>query len=341
MRPPTEGDQSPTIYDVGQRAGVAPSTVSKVLGKRSSAYPIAPETRERILVAARELGYELDPAQRGPKGRRTGIVGVIYGTDTPLSHGVYEPLADHLGRMAAADGYRLEFYPARTWAEVRDVLNGHAMDGCLMVPFHPEGEPDPRAPVLVPTVILNDRSRLPVPQVVTDDDRGIDLLLEHLIGLGHKRILYGDILGRPRIHVSEAVRRDAFVAGIQRAGLPLFVDRGEPVELLDRAVAAGVTAIITYNNQLAVGLIPEFRRRGIAVPGGISLACATDIRMATLVDPGLTSINIPMVEMAEAALRELMGMMHGQTRPGPRVISVPQSLTIRGSTAPPAVITSG
>ena len=335
MRSPPDGKQSPTIYDIGQRAGVAPSTVSKVLGKRSSAYPIAPETRERILAAARELGYELDPALRGPKGRRTGIIGVIYGTDTPLSHGVYEPLADHLGRMAAAAGYRLEFYQARTWDEVREVLSGHSMDGCLMVPFHPEGLPDPRAPLLVPTVILNDYSRLPVPQVVTDDDHGIDLILEHLIGLGHRRIMYADIASRPRTHASEAVRRDAFATGMQRAELPVLSERGDPAEILDRAGLAGVTAIITYNNQLAVGLIPELRRRGIAVPFGMSLVCATDISLATLIDPGITAINVPMTEMAEVALRELQAMMHGAIRPGQRIIKVPQALTIRGSTAAP------
>lgn len=325
----------PTIYDISAAAGVAASTVSKVLGTRANAYSISPDTRARILAAAKDLGYEVDPAQRQRRGRRTGVIGVIYGTAVPLNHPVYEPISDRLGATMAAEGYRMEFLPAASWAEVREHLATHAMDGVLLVPYLPVGEPEARAALNLPMVVFNDRCSLPIPQVIPDDALGVTLAVEHLVALGHERIVYADIADRPRRHGSEAVRLAAYRAAMARRKLtPLDLCDG-PAAVLDRVRGAGGTAILTYNNQLALDLLPVLRQRGIRLPDDLSLVSGTDLRVGSLVEPGLTAVAVPMEAMADRACTELFALLKGQTMAAEHLIVIPPHLVVRGSSGPP------
>ncbi len=329
--PPPAGRQ-PTIYDISRHADVAVSTVSKVLGRRSEAYPISSETRARVLRAAQELGYELDPVRRPRRGRRSGVIAVVYGTMAPPNHAVYEPLSERLGQLVADEGCRLELLSASTWDDLRHLLNRHPMDGCLLIPYLPPGDPDPRIPFTLPMVILNDRADLPVPHVWSDEGIGQELVVEHLFGLGHHRLLYADIDDRPRSHSSEVERLEAFHRALSRRNLELRWCRGDAATVIDRALAEDVTAIVTYNNQLAVHLVPELRRRGLRAPQDLSLVCGSDFKAAALV--GLTSVVVPMVAMAERACHELFDLIHGEVDPGRRELVLPPTLVVRESTGP-------
>ena len=325
----------PTIYDISEAAGVAASTVSKVLGSRSAAYAISEATRARILTVAQELGYATDPSQRPRRKRRSGVIGVIYGTALPLNHPVYEPIADRLGAAMAAAGYRMQFLPAASWVEVREHLATYAMDGVLLVPYLPPGEPEAKEALNLPMVVFNDQCSLPIPQVVSDDARGVELAIDHLVALGHRRIVYGDIADRPRHHGSEIVRRDAYRAAMAAKGLEAADWCDQPAAVWERARSAGATALLTYNNQLALDLLPVLRQRGVRIPEDLSLVSGTDVRVGSLVEPGLTAVSVPMEAMADRACQELFALLQGQVSAGPRTIIIPPRLVVRGSSGAP------
>lgn len=333
--PSNDPSRPPTIYDISAAAGVAASTVSKVLGLRASTYSISAETRDRILAVAKELGYMTDPSQRHRRGRRTGVIGVMYGTAVPLNTPVYESITDRLESTMATAGYRMQFFPAGTWTEMRDHLNTHAMDGVLLVPNLPPGEPEAREALNLPMVVLNDHCSLPIPQVVCDDTLGMTLAMEHLLGLGHQRIVFADINDRPREHGSENIRRNAYCAAMMKHGLTPDTMKGGAAAVLDHVLKVKGTAILTYNNQMALALLPLLRQRGLRLPDDLSLVSGTDLRVGSLVEPGLTAMVVPMGAMADRACAELFAIIQGQAPIEEPCIMIPPTMAIRGSSGPP------
>ena len=324
----------PSIADIARHLGIAPSTVSKVLGPHAERYRIADETRQRILACARDLGYAPDLRNRARAARRTGMVGVLYATASPTTHEVFERFGDHAAEHLRRHGYQPCYLPAGTWDEVRQRLAEHRVDGCLMLPPIPPRVADTRLPAAMPLVLVNALTDLPVPQVLTDDAQGVGLLVDHLAGLGHRRIAYADLPSRPFGHYSEAWRRRGYQEGVARLGLTRQEFLGTAEDLLGLLTESACTAAITYNYQLALALSHLVRRQGIPVPGRFSVACASDTAYGALIDPPWTAVTIPLERMVARAVEELVALMEGRTALGHREIVIPQSIAVRGSTGP-------
>jgi LacI family transcriptional regulator len=328
----------PSIADIARQLGVAPSTVSKVLGPHAERYRITPELRQRILACAKALGYRPDLRNRARATRRSGMVGVLYSSPSPTTHVVFEYLGTHLAHHLGRHGYRTCYLPAGDWQEVRSRLAEHRVDGCLLLPHLPRKVPGVRHPESLPLVVINALTDLPVPQVVTDDVQGVGLLVDHLVDLGHRRIAYADVQERPFGHYSEAWRRQGYRQAMERHGLPLQEHAGEAADLLPWLEGHGGTAAITYNHQIALDLTREIRRRGLSVPGRFSFACASDIAVGALVDPAWTAVRIPLAAMVARAVEELVARMEGRKPLGQERIVIAQDIVVRDSTgaAPPA-----
>ena len=110
----------PSIHDIARHLGLAPSTVSKVLGPHAERYRIGIETRDRILKAAQELGYSPDLRNRARAMRRTGMIGVLYATPSPTTHVVFEHFGTLAAEALARHGCRPCYLPAANWAEVHE-----------------------------------------------------------------------------------------------------------------------------------------------------------------------------------------------------------------------------
>lgn len=192
-------------------------------------------------------------------------------------------------------------------------------------------------PPHVNTVLFN-RVLPGFPAVLLDSGDGIRQIVSHLVALGHRRCAYA---GGPRESFADAERRRGFVKACQNTGMRV-VDLGAfpPVfsagaRVADLAIEAGVTAVIAYNDLVALGVLARLRDRRVDVPLEISVVGFDDIPMASMSAPRLTTVSLPL-EQAGRALLELL--LHPQTDAHgsavPRGRLLPVRLVVRSSTAP-------
>ncbi|GAB3603872.1 LacI family DNA-binding transcriptional regulator [Microbacterium aureliae] len=333
------------VSDVAKAAGVSPTTVSHAL---SGARTVNAATRERILAVASELGYVPDRVASSLRRRRTGLVALV-GDDlatTPFAGRIIEG-----ARVAALDRDVLLMVGESGGdpAVERDLISRFAaqrVDGMLIARMFHQRVPRIEAPDDLP-IVLVDAAPEPDPDwavdaVVPNEAQIAALAVGRLLQAGHRDIAY---IGTT---VSRAAR--GRLAGIRSAlgdvGIPLPKNRlkvsfsdavgGRRVggELLDQDTPP--TAVICFNDQVAMGVMQAATRRGIRVPEQLSVIGIDDLHpVADALDPGLTTIALPHAEMGQWGMRRLLDRIDGAPLLN-RVEQLPGRLVERGTVAPPA-----
>jgi DNA-binding LacI/PurR family transcriptional regulator len=333
------------MRDVARATGVSQSTVSRVLSGAPTAVPIADDTRQRVVAAARKLGYRPNPLARGLRGLRTMLIGVIVREITdPFFAGAIEAVSIE----AALRGYNVVLGQAHGRADeaiaLWGVLEARHCDAILMLgdmSDQPRLIDDLRGNP-VPVVGLWQGSKPDgVAAVSVDNGAGIRAVVDHLAELGHRRIAFvggrrlGDILER------EGAYREAMSAlfgGLRDDYLVQAPnDPSGGVDALATLLALDEppTAIVASTDQLAMGLLHEASVRGIAIPGDLSIAGFDDIPMAAFSVPALTTVRMPVRNMVATAIRMLMDDGLDPTdlvRWGQPILE--PSLVVRASTGP-------
>jgi DNA-binding LacI/PurR family transcriptional regulator len=301
------------MHDIAREAGVSQSTVSRVLNATPSSIQISEGTRARVLTAARRLGYRPNPLARGLRGAPTMLLGVIVREITdPFFAGAIEAVSTE----AAAHGYNVVLSHAHGRAEeaivLRSVLETRHVDAILLL-----GDMTDQPRLIeelqrcqVPVVSLWQGSALHgLPMVNVDNAAGISQALDHLLGLGHRRIAF--VSGRPLGDIEE--RRAAFEARMLAEGVELpdgFVQHvsndpagGEEalVALVRRPVRP--TAVVCSTDQLAIGALHGAARLGIRVPVDLSVTGFDDLPISAFTVPALTTVRMPVREMATIAVQ--------------------------------------
>jgi LacI family transcriptional regulator len=330
----------PRLIDVAEAAGVTVSTVSRVLNGDPTV-SARPETRERIAEAARRLSYIPNALARGLRQSRTMTIGLVL---PDVAYAVNAEIIRGAERSAAAEGYVVliadaaEFGPTGTAYE-RLVMEGR-VDG-LLVASSIGGESELGS--LLPVVHLNRRGGRSGVSVSLDDERGVGLTVDHLVALGHSRI--GHIAGPPEIDTARR-RRAGFMARMGEHGLatpPRYVARttlneAGGFDAMRRLLAtrARPTAVVASSFASAVGAMSAIVGAGLRVPDDVSVVGFHDAPIGAYLNPGLTTVRMPLAEMAEAAVGTLRRLMDGSEADDIVVASPPPELVVRGSTAPPA-----
>jgi DNA-binding LacI/PurR family transcriptional regulator len=219
MSPPAR----PTIIDVARVAGVTKGTASKALAPNGGRYPVSAATRERVLAAARDLGFA--PADKA--GKRHDRIALLFMGEAPnldgINLGLHVALTEHLRRRRLDVVYQSMDRgsdDARRRALAR-------VDGCLLISRTPalEREWDPWLAILAhlpPAVALNAGIRLPIPQIEPDDAGGAARLLDHLVGHGHRRLAMVGRRQQPTPqHGSHHQRHGALMTQARQAGVGL------------------------------------------------------------------------------------------------------------------------
>jgi len=345
-----------TMKDIALAAGVSRSTVSRILNDAPLAVPIARETRERVLAAAHDLEYRPNPLARALRGAPTMLLGAIVRDITdPFFAGAVEAIS----RAARGRGYNIVLGLAHARAteahELATVLEARQCDGILLL-----GDMGDQPRLLadlhgshIPVVAMWQGTRLDViPGVQVDNHLGIKMAVEHLSGLGHRRIafiggrLLGDIRERQAAY-SEAV--SGILGEIPQGYLQHVANTPEGGEAALGAllrISPRPTAIVASTDALAIGVLRGALLHGMNVPDELSVVGFDDIPMARSTVPGLTTIRMPMEAMATEAIALAIGPSdaevdgtEGATKPhsGRSAIRVfPPSLVVRHSTAAPA-----
>ena len=337
----------PTMRDIAELAGVSQSTVSRVLNDVPTRVPIAAETRERVTLAARKVGYRPNPLARGLRGAPTMLLGAVVRDITdPFFAGAIEALSV----AAMGHGYNLVLGNARGRADealaLTAVLETRHCDAIVLLGDMQE---QPRlfadlGDLVVPVVGLWQGSGpLGVSTVDVDNQAGVLAGLEHLVGLGHERIAF--VSGRPLGDIRE--RHAAFIEFI-RARFGRVSDGyvqhvantpggGEMAVHALMAQPQRPTAIMTSTDTLAVGVLHAAHSRGLVVPRDLSVVGFDDILLASHTVPALTTLRMPTAEIVAEGVRLAIQFARDPTAPRDQGVTLfAPSLVVRQSTGPPA-----
>jgi DNA-binding LacI/PurR family transcriptional regulator len=332
----------PTISDVAGRAGVSTATVSRVLAGIGRSRP---DTSAAVLAAVEELGYRPSGVARSLRMQRTRTLGLIVSD-------IENPFFPELVR-AADDAARAIDYSILLGSAAYDELRAvHYLD--LMVDRRVDGLIVASSQIAdaswrwllaspVPVIVVNaEPPDYRVPVILSDNETGSRNVVEHLVGLGHRRIGY---IRGPESYTAAKPRFEGFQKACDDAGLrpddiPIVegegqVESGERATALMLERAPRVTAIACYNDLTAIGALRMLRAQGRRVPEDVSVVGFDDIAAASWVVPSLTTISQPKADMGRLAVEYLVRALEGDASDTePTILRLPLTLRIRESTGP-------
>ncbi|HYQ69572.1 LacI family DNA-binding transcriptional regulator [Actinophytocola sp.] len=356
---------APTVYDVAERANVSIATVSRVYRNPGS---VRERTRDRVLVAARELGYVPSGSARGLASRSTGVLGLCFPDYS-------DPEIDGSGEgdgSGGGDGSGEGFGEETLYADeiTRGMeraarRHGYALliaaslaDGPESLVASVAGRVDGFA-VLARTIATEDLElmarRLPVVMIagpreidhldhveVANQDGQRELTTHLIADHGLRRLAFvGGAEDSPDAHARFAGFREA----LARAGLPapLAPDvRGDFTQAGGRAAARRLLdhgplpqALVFANDQMAIGAYDVLERRGVRVPADVAVVGFDGIPLGRVVRPALTTVSQPMRRLGETAVDLLVERLAGSAR-APRSVMLPVAQTRRASCGCPA-----
>ncbi|WP_329256688.1 LacI family transcriptional regulator [Actinoallomurus sp. NBC_01490] len=310
----------PTLEAVAARAGVGRGTVSRVV---NGSPKVSPAAREAVLQAIEELGYVPNRAARTLVTRRTDTVALFVSESEERVFG--EPYFAGIIRGISAGlsgtGLQLLLAIAQSADDHRRFeryLTGQHVDGVLMVSLH-GGDPLPRhlEDSGVPTVLGGAPVGVdPVSCVDADNRGGARLAVEHLIGLGRRRI--AAITGSQDMRVG-VDRLDGYQDVLSAAGLPSLVATGDfSEESGERAMrellarSPDLDAVFAASDPMAVGAMRVLKEQGRRIPGDVALVGFDDSATARHTDPPLTSVHQPLEAMGREMARLLVARIRGE-----------------------------
>ena len=340
------------MIDIAERAGVSQTTVSFVLNNRDHAARISVTTRERVLKAARELGYSTNHLARAMRTGDTRMIGFLGGE---LSN---EPVGAMLSAAieeAASVGYTVNVLrlgtPGFSWHQLIGRIAEWRLSGVIALHLPQElleelwldarrGE--------APLVLLD--SRVPVAAVshiLSDDEHGVQCAIEHLANLGHQRIAF---LTGDEFSTLTRYREETFRAAMQKRWptAPVVIERGSfsdrekslqaAQHVLEKPREQRPTALLCAGDNIALAARQVAAQLKIDVPSQLSLIGYANTQSAIYCTPPLTSVAQPFEQMGRAAVQQLLRLTkaeRSQSIENADSIILPTQLIERASTAPP------
>jgi LacI family transcriptional regulator len=337
--------RSVTINDVAEKAGTSISTVSRAFHLPDM---VRADTRARALQAAAALGYTPNRAARGLITGRTGNVGLIV---PDVANPFFPALIKGAQARARARDHSLFLADTdedpHTEEQVIRAMSKQ-VDGVIAVSSR-MSDRALREVADITSLVLVNRKAGEIPAVVLDMAGGMRQAIEHLHALGHRSCVY---LAGPRASWSNRQRRTALRATAKRLGMattelgPFEPGYEAGILAADLALAEEPTAIVAYNDLMALGVMSRLGDRGVAVPEQVSVVGFDDIQIAGMAYPPLTTVAIPAADAGRAAVDLLLEGLGDHSDAAPRARALKTELLVRASTGPPPdragrVITSG
>ena len=335
-----------TIKDVARRTGVSHSTVSRALRGNSL---ISFETAERIRQAAQEMGYQPSAAARSLKTNRTQVLGVIVSS---IADPFFGEILNGIEACAQERGYSL-FIAASQHDPVKErqivqTMMEQRTDGVIICSSSFSAEQGRQLLSYgFPVVAVNHQAAESFHYSIYHDDvDGSRQVTKHLISLGHKNIAY---LGNEQSGRTTMDRLSGFKHAIMEAGLKVrdehiyHVQGGDPALGAEsvayfQQLSVRPTAIVCFNDTLAIGVLKGCQQAGILVPEDLSVTGFDNITYSAFTCPALTTFDQPKVSIGEEAARLLLDLLHPDEErqaDAARVKVLQGKLLVRASTAAP------
>lgn len=297
------------------------------------------------------MGYVPNAVAQSLQGRRTNTIGVVVPS---ISDPYLANLVNGIEQIAQPAGFSVLLSATHNDPELEahclDVFRQRRVDGILLASTR--GMPPPSVLKSGPFVLVNNQSDLPramMHSVSVDDRAGSEVAARHLLSLGHRAIGY---VGAASRAVSNKNRLQGFRDAMDGAGVvidesAIIVDpemRAEPDEdvaignrALSKLLERRVTAIVCYNDMIALGVLLACRDLHIDVPGQLSVIGFDNVPVASYTEPGLTTVHQPAREIGMIAMQTLQNLI--DDKPSRNTVVTPR-LIERGSTAAPAKLTA-
>lgn len=323
-----------TIYDIAKLSGFNPSTVSRAL---TTPGRINAKTEAKIKAAAKELNYQVNPFARALPTGRTKMLALII---ADITNPVFFNVVRGAEAAAAVEGYTLVI------AESQESSTNEAqalqrilptVDGVLLVTTRLRDEEIQEINRQKPVVLIN-RKVPEVADVVPSNEKGIAEAVNHLADLGHKHIAF---LSGPRASWMNTERWNLLMKNAVKAGMTIVeIGPNDPTLeagrlAVDRIKAAGVTAVVTYNDVMGIGLLREAIAQGVKIPEDLSIIGFDNIFGSDFTSPPLTTVQMDLQQSGKDGVTALMNLLDDEDL-GPEGIPAPgheASLLVRGSTA--------
>lgn len=327
----SQGERGPTLRDVAKVAGVATSTVSRVM---SNPGRISPATTSAVLDAAKVLGYRSKPkSPHGHDSRPRAVALLVPDITNPFYFDFIKGTQEQL----KAAGYIQLLVDTEESAEVEAMaLEGmiESSRGVILAASRMSTEALVQAAERTPLVALN-RNDANVPSVLIDTTIGIRQAFQHLVSLDHKRIAF---ISGPAKSWSNQWRWQAFEEAAKEYGVeglrlgPYAPKPTSGAAAADAMLTSKATACVAFNDLLAIGMLRRFVARGVRVPQDLSIIGCDDIFGADFCNPPLTTVTAPV----EQAGRVATSMLLSRLDPGAIAVrqksQLPTHLTVRDST---------
>ncbi|MGW0707502.1 LacI family DNA-binding transcriptional regulator [Streptomyces sp. NPDC002643] len=321
------------------RVGLSTASVSLVL--RGAPGP-SDRTRQRVLKAAADLGYQVDRTASLLASRRTRLLGVMVDIHSPF----HAELVEHLHTAAEDVGYDLVLSTltrTRDESTAVDTLLAFRSEALILLgptaPADTLASLDNKAPVIAVGRRIDD-AELDV--VRTADDDGVGQVVDHLVRLGHRDIVHVD--GGKGVIATD--RRRGYRAAMRRHGLDAHIRvlHGDNTEAAGERAARHLldgggrlpTAVVAFNDQCAIGVLAALGRAGVSVPGRVSVAGYDDDTLSRLSCFNLTTVSQGAREQARHAVTAAVERLD-QGRTEPREVVLTPRLVVRGTTGGPGV----
>lgn len=327
----TSGRRS-TLTDVARLAEVSVSTVSRVVNDR----PVSDQALvERVRKAAQELDYRPNDVARDFRRGRTSTIGVVV---PDLANPFFPHVLKGLALNAGEGDHRLLVADSNEDVdeEVRLVDQlARRCDGIVLCsPRMPDASLRRVAALSLPVICTNRSVKgLGVGAIGIDTVPAMKQAIEHLHTLGHRRVGY---LAGPASSWSDRLRRKGLASAAAERSIDLRVvvagsTSDDGYSALPALVEEGVTALVAFNDLVAIGALSRLQQMGLSVPRDVSIVGCDDVPVAAFIGPPLTTVSLPKEELGKAAWATLRQLMDGQSVKNEQWL--PSQLTIRESTA--------
>jgi len=331
-----------TIREVAAKAGVSVATVSRVLNRKG---PIRQTTSQRVLDVAEALDYVPHAAARSLSISRTHTVGVLL----PDLHGeFFSEVIRGVDLASRRIGYHLLLSGSHSdpgeMAAVLTAMHGRVDGLIVMLPDVQAEALRSRFPPNLPVVLLNSPAEADY-SITIDNYGGARHMVEHLVGLGHRRIAF---IRGPEGNADADERLRGFRRAMHRvvegpvSGLEVPGDFSEASGYVAvHAIISMIprpTAIFAANDSMAVGALSALREAGIEVPGGMALAGFDDIPIARYISPTLTTVSVAISELGRQAFEMVVESIEAPQSRGRHRKTVPTTLVVRQSCGSSATV---
>lgn len=323
-----------TIYDIAEAAGVAPSTVSRAFARPGR---VNAETAEHIRAIAHRLGYRERPVPNNIVGAPRNTLGFVV---ADAANPVFAHTMKGFQLEAARHGYSVLMLDTQEDPTIeRSEIDRLAplVDGLALGASRLSDSAIMQIVKIRPVVSVN-RMVAGLPSVIADTGRGMRKVVTHLAALGHTRFTY---LPGPAASWADGMRWRAVSEACHE--MDLVCRRVQPHKpSLDGGVAAQrewiehrTTAVVAYNDMMAIGFMKACQRSGIRVPTDVSVAGVDNSISSVLTTPALTSVAPSTSQIGARAARALISQLQHRSAPSAETIVIPMDLHLRESTAAP------